>query len=275
MDPSRPNLERSFSIPAEEAADFLTDDPSNPVQPQAVTDFHTPAGPRTRADTIRKRSDAHSPIQPLVGREDLTGRFSHPYVLEAIEAREQARNARDEEANVFEQAHRSTQLKQAEKEVQERREEIESILDRARNGGSLDAEQMALLLDRDDINPETEQIRSRVTGKTYRCDTPELLGNLNNGIGSSALWAGEDALELYRDLPVRLLRHTAMDLQKKPVEAAIGEHVESVGVEAVISEDPHFRTEEAEDSEEAGTKTGPVRQNDPRKNRRPTFATTA
>jgi hypothetical protein len=51
--------------------------------------------------------------------------------------------------------------------------------------------------------------------------------------------------------------------------------VESVGVENVISEDTHFRPEEAEDGtdETARTPDGPP-QRDPRQKTRPTFKTT-
>jgi hypothetical protein len=267
----RLNLERSFAIPAEEAADFLST-PDNPISASDVTDYHEPSGPMTRANTIRRRSSSHSPIAPLVGRDDLTERMSHPYVLEAVREAENAREEAEEEANPFAQSHAATKVKQAESEVQKRRSEIGALLERIENGQTLDAEQMSLLLDRD-ISPQTESLSIRVSGREVTAEVPELLGNLHNGIGSSALWSAEDARELYEALPVRLLRQTAAQIEQRPREAAPGEHVKAVGVEAVISEDPHFDRSE-DGTGETAHPDGPP-QAEPRRDTRPQFTTTA
>lgn len=267
---NRLNLETSFAVPAEKAADFLST-PDDQVQPSEVTDYHEPGGPMTRANTIRRRSSSHTEIAPLVGRDDLTERFTHPYVLEAVREEENAREEAEEEANVFRQSHEAAKVKQAEREVEARREELEQILERVRNGKTLDAEQMSLLLHRD-IDPKTESLSIRVSGKSYTAETPELLGNMHGErIGSSALWAAEDARELYEALPVRLLRKTAAKIEPKPREAALGEHVKAVGVENVISEDPHF--DRSEDSGETAQPDRPP-QSDPRRHTRPQFKTT-
>lgn len=271
---SRLNLETSFAVDARTAADFLST-PDDPVSASDVTDFHEPSGPQTRANTVRRRSSSQSAVAPLTERSDLLERFTHPHVLEAVREAENAREAAEEEANPFAQSHRQTRQTEAEREVEQRREEIGALLERIENGQTLDAEQMSLLLDRD-ISPQTESLSIRFSGgREVTAETPELLGNLHDGIGSSALWAAEDALELYRELPIRLLRQTASRIEQKPREAAPGEHVKAVGVENVISEDTHFRPEEAEDgtNETARTPDGPP-QSDPRRQTRPTFKTT-
>ncbi len=269
---SRLNLETSFAVDARTAANFLGT-PDDPVQPSEVTDFNEAVGPMTRANTIRRRSSSHTAIAPLVGREDLTERMTHPYVLEAIEDAEEAREEAAEARNPFRQSHEAAKVKEAEREVQQRREELEQILERVRGGKTLDAAQLSLLLDRD-ISPKTESLSIRVTGREVTAETPELLGNMHGDrIGSSALWAAEDARELYEALPIRLLRQTASQIEPKPREAAAGEHVKAVGVETVISEDPHFRPEEAEDSGETTQTETSRRARDPRQETRPIFAT--
>lgn len=266
---SRLNLETSFAVDARTAADFLST-PDNPVSASEVADFHEPSGPQTRANTIRRRSSSHTAIAPLVGRDDLTERMTHPYVLEAVREAESAREEAEEEANPFAQSHAATKVKQAENEVERRREEIGALLQRIEDGKTLDAAQLSLLLDRP-VERDAETLTIRVTGKSYTAETPELLGNLHNGVGSSALWAAEDALELYRELPIRLLRQTASQIEQRPREAAPGEHVKAVGVETVISEDPHF--DRSEDSGETAQPDGPP-QSDPRRHTRPQFKTT-
>jgi hypothetical protein len=267
---SRLNLETSFAIPAEEAADFLST-PDNPVSASDVTDFHEPSGPQTRANTIRRRSSSHTAIAPLVGRDDLLERFTHPYVLEAIEDAEEAREAAREEANPFAQSHRQTRQTEAEREVEQRREEIGALLERIDRGDTLDAAQLSLLLHRD-ISPKTETLTIRMTGREVTAETPELLGNLHDGIGSSALWAAEDAREMYEALPVRLLRRTASRIEQRPREAALGEHVKAVGVETVLEADPHFDRSE-DGTGETAQPDGPP-QSDPRRHTRPQFKTT-
>jgi len=268
---NRLNLETSFAVPAEKAADFLGT-PDEPVQPSEVTDFHEPSGPMTRANTIRKRSDSHTEIAPLRDRDDLLERFTHPYVLEAVREAESAREAAEEEANVFRQSHEAAKVKQAEREVQQRREEIEQILERVRNGDTLDAAQLSTLIDRP-VEKDAEKLTIRVTGREVTAETPELLGNMHGDrIGSSALWSAEDARKMYEALPVRILRRTASQIEPKPREAALGEHVESVGVEKVLEASDYF--DRSEDSGETAHPDGPP-QRDPRRHTRPQFSTTA
>ncbi len=268
---SRLNLETSFAVDARIAANFLGT-PDDPVQPLEVTDFNEAVGPQTRANTIRRRSSSHTAIAPLVGRDDLLDRFTHPHVLEAIEDAEDAREAAREEANPFRQSHEAAKVKQAESEVEKRREEIGALLERIDRGDTLDAEQMSLLLDRD-IDPKTETLTIRVTGREVTAEVPELLGNMHGDrIGSSALWSASDAREMYEALPVRILRRTASQIEPKPREAAPGEHVESVGVEKVLEASDYF--DRSEDSGEKGQPDAPP-QAEPRRDTRPQFTTTA
>lgn len=236
---SRLQTEKTFSVEVDEADRFFPGGEAPPAS--KLRDFYSRTGaPMVRADSIRALHPDCRAARPLKGREtELLDRLTHPYVLRAREAAQEARVELDECSNFKRAAGLATELRDALDEVEEKADEIDTLTDRIDDGKTLDAEQLSTLLDRE-VAPKDETLTT-VDGETLHASKSYEMGTMRGDrFGSSALWSAEDARRLYHDLPVRLLRNRARKVEEKPQERSIGQHIAAVGVERLVEEAPHF-----------------------------------
>ncbi len=243
--PNRLDTEAVFAVEVTEADEFFPkDDP--PVSPNVLRDYYDSIGHGyVRADTLRKHHPDYTEAQPLRGmEEELIDRMTHPYVLDAREAVQtiRAKLEHTPASDMERQASLQSALNEALDDVEDRAEEIAAIEDRIDDGDTLDAEQMSLLLNRK-VDPETQRLTS-MDGREFTAETSYSMGTMNGSrFGSSTQWSPEAARRMYHDLPRRLLRSRARKVEDKPQERSTAQHIEKLGVEDVIEEDPHFDRE--------------------------------
>jgi hypothetical protein len=250
---SRLDREEVFAVSLEDAPEFFA---RNETPENLTADYHTRTGfPKVRADTLRRHHEDYEHATPLKGKEpDLLSEMTHPYVLEAIEER---RDVRDDLESVPPsdlewQGRLQTKLRTLDAEVKERRKRLGEITARIDDGRTLDAAQLSLLTDREDIDPRTEVINT-LDGKRLTAVKSCALGTMNGGrFGASAQWSPTAARRLHFDLPRRLLRRTARKLGDKPRERSLRQHVEALGVER----DPHFPGPSDEEGKDEETEKG-------------------
>jgi hypothetical protein len=243
---SRLDREEVFSVPLDEADQYF---PRNQAPDGLSADYHTRSGfPRIRASSIRAAHPDHSAAAPLDGREtELIDALTHPHVLEALR---QLRKIQHEVENAAPSVNQSVaSLRSTEerlkREVEERKEKIGALEQRILDGQTLDAAQLGLLTDRtEEIDPKTEQITA-LNGDVLYADTSYVLGTMNEGFGSSALWSPVHSQRLFHELPKRLLRTTARKMGERPPERSVAQHIDRLGVERVMEADEHFGVDES------------------------------
>lgn len=231
---SRLDTEETFVVDVDDADAFFPNDEA-PVGPNELTDFHTGTGfPKVRADTLRELHPDYSPARPLKDREEeLLEQMTHPYVMGAVRDVEKIREEMEATppTDMGKLGKLQSRLDEAEQEIENRKGHISWLLSDERE--TLKADEMALLLDRGDIENDTRAVTS-LDGGTFFSD----------GGGPRQAWrewSPETARILYRDLPRRLLRYRAHQLERKPREMSTGQHVAEIGVERLMDADPHFR----------------------------------
>lgn len=246
---SRLDRDEVFAVSLKDAPDLF---PRGQAPDGLSADYHTRSGfPRVRADTIRELHPDYEHAQPLKGREtELVDALTHPYIYEALRQLWEVEEKLESMPlpSLETAASLRTREERLKREVGQRKEKIGALEQRILDGDTLDAAQLSLLTDREDVEPKTERIQA-LNGDVLYAETSYALGTMNEGFGSSALWSPVHSQRLYHELPKRLLRETARKMGERPPERSVAQHIEKLGIETVMDEDSHFGVDETVDTE--------------------------
>jgi len=242
------NLHDAFEVRVEEAERFFPSDRESPSNAALRTHFNRLGFPMTRAHRIRELHPHRTAVHPLEG-VDLLGPFVHPTVLDARREVCSIRDELRETSGIQGPATLATAVQQAIREHEEKKGRMEELLDP--ETGPLSVKEMDELLPARDVHRDKRALTGH-DGTTHYRD--------NGGPMEQPTWPTETARALVRDLARRKLYSTAREMEEKPRKRAPEQHIDRLGVDAVMEKSENFRRDPLDTD---GKSTTPTRKRTP------------